>query len=808
MAFNSRIDTFINVKIRFEGQTQRFKLPLRELAPSTLQDKVLNTCICIDSTVFERYSDSTRTYVVLDPNNVSTYKQLHRAARAKLRLRLRASIIPNEKDEDAKKTSDEDNKNITPVVVPRSTASIHTPHTPRTMSLSTSQCLQKFHINDHVSSESTSDQNTVISDKREPKISTTFNKPELAFKMECSHIFDTQDDGHVSSVPKKCIMDQRVCEDFENKKTSSSFSDLYTLTVICNSCSSLISGEHYHCSNCDGGDFDLCQKCVDSGILCYSEDHWLIKRFIKDGEPVNSITQTLTPKSLIQSKQTKDVKHDAEISVATRTCNCCIIELTEEHFVTCTTCPDYDLCISCHVGLNHGHHPKHAFEPVIKGRKLDKIAQNLLAPGRNVEHDATCDGCDKLINGIRHKCLDCPDWDYCSSCISNAKNSHPRHRFVPIYEKFDRNLEQSHLCPFKAKRHFGVYCDGPFCKKKSSYITGDRYKCAICDDTDFCAQCEASTENMHNPNHPLIKLKIPILNVSVETQGHGYCNRSVPDSDGKKLTRCPMSIESSSAISKNAEIQVQTIFDLNPTEILKATREDKTDLSLCEIKEPSALSHESKPALVAHFIRDIITDGTIMLPNLEFKQTWYLRNAGESSWPSGCYVKFVSGAKMFYDENECLESTLDLKSTSRSPLCDSDVDPGQTVGFTVLLKAPRSPGNYISFWRLATFDGHLVGPKLWCEINVEEQVPAIRKELTEDISVEGSKMIFPKLEKETIFTIDDQELTTHVTAEEEFCELSDGDLSDEELLDYTITDDEYEILDASDEEYIMHQQKK
>merc|ERR1712137_1117944 len=126
--------------------------------------------------------------------------------------------------------------------------------------------------------------------------------------------------------------------------------------------------------------------------------------------------------------------------------------------------------------------------------------------------------------------------------------------------------------------------------------------------------------------------------------------------------RCPISIEASSATSSNAEIQVQTIFDLNPTEISKAKQEDKTDLTLCEIKEPSALSLESKPVLVAHFIRDTIADGTFMLPNLDFKQTWYLCNAGESSWPSGCYVKFVSGAKMFYEENECLDSNLDFKS--------------------------------------------------------------------------------------------------------------------------------------------------
>lgn len=144
--------------------------------------------------------------------------------------------------------------------------------------------------------------------------------------MESSHALNTQDESLISLIPKKCITDQRSCEGYENKKTClSSFSELYTLTVICNSCNSLISGEHYHCSNCEGGDFDLCQKCVDSGTLCHSEDHWLIRRFIKNGELVNSITQTITSKSPFQPKNAKDINQNAAILVATRTCNCCVI---------------------------------------------------------------------------------------------------------------------------------------------------------------------------------------------------------------------------------------------------------------------------------------------------------------------------------------------------------------------------------------------------------------------------------------------------------------------------------------------------
>lgn len=43
--------------------------------------------------VFERYSDSAGSYVILDPKNPAVYKQLYRAAKAKLKLRFKATII-------------------------------------------------------------------------------------------------------------------------------------------------------------------------------------------------------------------------------------------------------------------------------------------------------------------------------------------------------------------------------------------------------------------------------------------------------------------------------------------------------------------------------------------------------------------------------------------------------------------------------------------------------------------------------------------------------------------------------------------
>lgn len=72
------------------------------------------------------------------------------------------------------------------------------------------------------------------------------------------------------------------------------------------------------------------------------------------------------------------------------------IVFDESTFVTCTVCDDYDLCIPCHVGLKHGHHPSHAFEPASKDTILDTLAAKLCSAGRNMRHGAICDGCDEV----------------------------------------------------------------------------------------------------------------------------------------------------------------------------------------------------------------------------------------------------------------------------------------------------------------------------------------------------------------------------------------------------------------------------
>ena len=88
---------------------------------------------------------------------------------------------------------------------------------------------------------------------------------------------------------------------------------------------------HYHCGICDDGDYDLCETCVKAGKLCPGKEHWLIKRFIKDGSVVGSTTEKIVPKSKPEAEQTKmpgafsgDLLGDLVPVEPQRTCNACV----------------------------------------------------------------------------------------------------------------------------------------------------------------------------------------------------------------------------------------------------------------------------------------------------------------------------------------------------------------------------------------------------------------------------------------------------------------------------------------------------
>ena len=60
--------------------------------------------------VFERFSDSAGGYIVLDPKNAHVFKTLIRAAKAKLKLRLKATVTPDPAADGAAELNDTTDK--------------------------------------------------------------------------------------------------------------------------------------------------------------------------------------------------------------------------------------------------------------------------------------------------------------------------------------------------------------------------------------------------------------------------------------------------------------------------------------------------------------------------------------------------------------------------------------------------------------------------------------------------------------------------------------------------------------------------
>lgn len=219
--------------------------------------------------------------------------------------------------------------------------------------------------------------------------------------------------------------------------------------IDCNNCGATIPNEHYHCSICDQGDYDLCPSCVDAGVLCPGEGHWLIKRTINSGVVTNSTTETIAPRKHTEPEPAEPVEADSQdeetpnteeaeetpyneeveaeaetaepeqateaIKPTMRTCNACFegmsrtfhdvnetnafIEYPESDLLTCVNCPDYDLCLSCLRDNIHGHHPGHRFEIIddtFMSASTKLLASAYYRPGGRQAHHAICDGCDKV----------------------------------------------------------------------------------------------------------------------------------------------------------------------------------------------------------------------------------------------------------------------------------------------------------------------------------------------------------------------------------------------------------------------------
>lgn len=267
--------------------------------------------------------------------------------------------------------------------------------------------------------------------------------------------------------------------------------------------------------------------------------------------------------------------------------------------------------------------------------------------------------------------------------------------------------------------------------------------------------------------------------------------------------------------STNAATQVQN--EAAPKQATKVAEDEKE--SAVEAPKPAVKT----PQLQAHFVRDTIPDGTKLMPNEVVTQTWTLYNPGPDAWPKGSSVNYVGGDSMFNVDFDHPSSVNDIYYASSSNELSAPVPALSSANFTVTLRTPRRSGKAISYWRLKAPNGLPFGHKLWCDIDVQEEVkspqaPAASVEDVEKDSDETMKdkdeseltesaMIFPKLEKESpVASIHEAASSpSRASAQANSDEQSIlGDVEtltlDDETDEGFLTDEEYDILDASDQD--------
>jgi len=129
----------------------------------------------------------------------------------------------------------------------------------------------------------------------------------------------------------------------------------------------------------------------------------------------------------------------------------------------CICCKDFDLCNVCHESLTEKIREEHLFLLIdrhipLLDKKYFPLTHktSTIPPDHTVEQSSKvlhpgiqCDGCGEKVFGVRYKCANCDDFDYCASCfskrsanVSSSRSCEHRqyHLFVEICAPFPQPI--------------------------------------------------------------------------------------------------------------------------------------------------------------------------------------------------------------------------------------------------------------------------------------------------------------------------------------------------------------------------------
>jgi len=100
-----------------------------------------------------------------------------------------------------------------------------------------------------------------------------------------------------------------------------------------------------------------------------------------------------------------------------------------------------------------------------------------------------------------------------------------------------------------------------------------------------------------------------------------------------------------------------------------------------------------------------VEDGFQLEPNQPFVKIWRIRNTGNTPWPQGITLAWVSG---------------DSLSSVGDSVPVMAVMAGGEVDVSVPMQAPAEPGRFVSNWQLRSPSGIFFGRRVWADIVVKD----------------------------------------------------------------------------------------
>ncbi|KAG9120906.1 hypothetical protein FRC07_003367 [Ceratobasidium sp. 392] len=313
------------------------------------------------------------------------------------------------------------------------------------------------------------------------------------------------------------------------------------MSTLCVGC--VHDGPRYKCDSC--GAVDACISCLGGNVERATIEH--AGFHVEQGwdHPVRFTPYNKEPAAPVPPTSTRPAR-----AVHSANCDACDETIIGTRH-KCTVCDDFDLCDSCFNSraepLEHkaDHEMLHLDRPMRVvthvvasdeggSRAIPVSVTNASLVTPNVVHRAWCDGCSERIRGVRHKCLDCDDFDYCDKCVGKD-HFNGQHEFYAIVEpgevvvrsvpgvrsrgRPNGNVDRATTQPSPAARTQPPRLPRPShstrpsqpaqhsaaCDLCGSRIIGLRYKCAACPDYDVCQNCFNITEEVH-PGHSFAKV--------------------------------------------------------------------------------------------------------------------------------------------------------------------------------------------------------------------------------------------------------------------------------------------------------------